>query len=149
MSREKRCRSRNRDAMFDTIILLSSALEREIFMTVLSTHNPCLAIIPIESLADLNGLDPDTLASARLLAFVTGVIVPAMCSIGSATAPTIFIRDRRPIQVLRPRISRFTSAPPNSAPPRMSWPRGSTKVRSSAWRCFRFRRARPWPALRE
>lgn len=63
--------------MFDTIILLSSALEREIFMTVLSTHNPCLAIIPIESLADLNGLDPDTLASARLLAFVTGVIVPA------------------------------------------------------------------------
>ena len=63
--------------MFDTIILLSSALEREIFMTVLSTHNPSLTIIPIETLADLNALEPDTLAGARLLAFVTGVIVPA------------------------------------------------------------------------
>jgi hypothetical protein len=63
--------------MFDTVILLSSALEREIFMTVLSTHNPCLTIIPVETLADLNALEPDTLASARLIAFVTGVLVPA------------------------------------------------------------------------
>jgi len=63
--------------MFDTVILLSSALEREIFMTVLSEHNPSLAIIPVETLADLNALEPDTLASARLVAFVTGVIVPA------------------------------------------------------------------------
>jgi methionyl-tRNA formyltransferase len=63
--------------MFDTIVLLSSALEREIFMTVLSTHNPSLTIIPIETLADLNALEPETLAGARLLAFVTGVIVPA------------------------------------------------------------------------
>src|SRR6202021_436687 len=65
------------DVMFDTIILLSSALEREIFMTVLSTHNPGLTIIPVETLADLNALESDTLACARLLAFVTGVIVPA------------------------------------------------------------------------
>jgi hypothetical protein len=63
--------------MFDTVILLSSALEREIFMTVLSTHNPGLTIIPVETLADLNALESDTLACARLLAFVTGVIVPA------------------------------------------------------------------------
>jgi methionyl-tRNA formyltransferase len=63
--------------MFDTVILLSSALEREIFMTVLSEHNPCLTVIPVETLADLNALQPDTLASARLVAFVTGVIVPA------------------------------------------------------------------------
>ena len=63
--------------MFDTVILLSSALEREVFMTVLSTHNPCLTIIPVETLADLNALEPDTLAGARLIAFVTGVIVPA------------------------------------------------------------------------
>ena len=63
--------------MVDTVILLSSALEREIFMTVLSTHNPSLTIIPVETLSDLNALEPDTLASARLIAFVTGVIVPA------------------------------------------------------------------------
>jgi methionyl-tRNA formyltransferase len=63
--------------MFDTVILLSSALERAIFMTVLSEHNPSLTIIPVETLADLNALEPDTLASARLVAFVTGVIVPA------------------------------------------------------------------------
>jgi methionyl-tRNA formyltransferase len=64
--------------MFDTVILLSSALERSIFMTVLSTHDPNLAIIPVETLADLNALElePDALASARLIAFVTGVIVP-------------------------------------------------------------------------
>jgi methionyl-tRNA formyltransferase len=63
--------------MFDTVILLSSALERAIFMTVLSEHNPFLTIIPVETLADLNALEPDTLATARLIAFVTGVIVPA------------------------------------------------------------------------
>jgi methionyl-tRNA formyltransferase len=70
--------------MFDTVILLSSALEREIFMTVLSTHNPGLTIIPVETLADLNALEPDTLGSARLVAFVTGVIVPAgvLCQLG-------------------------------------------------------------------
>ena len=37
--------------MFDTVILLSSALERAIFMTVLSEHNPFLTIIPVETLA--------------------------------------------------------------------------------------------------
>jgi methionyl-tRNA formyltransferase len=63
--------------MFDTIILLGSALERPVFMTVLSTHNPDLAIIPVETLIDLNALEPDTLASARLIAFATSVIVPA------------------------------------------------------------------------
>ena len=63
--------------MFDTIILLGSALERAAFMTVLSTHNPDLTIIPVETLADLNALEPDMLAGARLIGFVTGVIVPA------------------------------------------------------------------------
>jgi methionyl-tRNA formyltransferase len=82
MAAAAQCRGRRAvalgtDVMFDTVILLSSALEREIFMTVLSTHNPGLTIIPVETLADLNALEPDTLGSARLLAFVTGVIVPA------------------------------------------------------------------------
>jgi methionyl-tRNA formyltransferase len=64
-------------AMFDTIILLIGATVRPAFMTVLSTHNPDLTIIPVETLAELNALAPDTLARARLIAYVTSVIVPA------------------------------------------------------------------------
>ena len=63
--------------MFDTIILLTSALERSIFMAVLSTHNPSLTILPVETLKDLSALEPDTLARARLIAYSTGVVVPA------------------------------------------------------------------------
>jgi len=62
--------------MFDTIILLTSALERAIFTAVLSAHNPCLTILPVETLKDLNALEPDTLARARLIAYSTGVVVP-------------------------------------------------------------------------
>ena len=63
--------------MFDTIILLTSQLERSIFASVLSAHNPRLTVIPVETLTDLNALTPDTLARARLIAHATGVIVPA------------------------------------------------------------------------
>jgi hypothetical protein len=63
--------------MFDTLVLLTSAVERSIFASVLSTHNPCLTILPVETLADLNALEPDTLAHARLIAYATGVVVPA------------------------------------------------------------------------
>jgi hypothetical protein len=63
--------------MLDTIILLTSAVERSIFTSVLSAHNPRLTIIPVETLAHLNALEPDILARARLISYVTGVIVPA------------------------------------------------------------------------
>ena len=63
--------------MFDTIILMTGAAERPIFTSVLSTHNPCLTIIPVETLAELNALEPDRLARARLIAYVASVIVPA------------------------------------------------------------------------
>jgi hypothetical protein len=63
--------------MFDTIILLSGALEPPIFASVLCAHNPRLTVIPVGTLADLNALSPDVLARARLIAFVTSVIVPA------------------------------------------------------------------------
>jgi methionyl-tRNA formyltransferase len=75
MARERDCGESN--AMFDTIILLIDAAVRPVFMSVLSTHNPRLTIIPAETLADLNALEPDTLARARLIAYVTSVIVPA------------------------------------------------------------------------
>jgi methionyl-tRNA formyltransferase len=63
--------------MFDTIILLSSALERSIFASVLSAHNPGLTILPVEKLTDLSALEANMLARARLIAYSTGVIVPA------------------------------------------------------------------------
>jgi methionyl-tRNA formyltransferase len=63
--------------MFDTIILLTSRVERSIFASVLSAHNPCLTILPVETLTDLNALAPDILARARLIAYATGVVVPA------------------------------------------------------------------------
>jgi methionyl-tRNA formyltransferase len=63
--------------MFDTIILLTSRVERSIFASVLSAHNPGLTIRPVETLTDLDALEPDTLARARLIAYGTGVIVPA------------------------------------------------------------------------
>jgi methionyl-tRNA formyltransferase len=63
--------------MFDTIILLTSRVERPIFASVLSAHNPYLTIIPVETLVDLDALAPDTLARARLIAYATGVVVPA------------------------------------------------------------------------
>jgi methionyl-tRNA formyltransferase len=63
--------------MFDTIILMTGAAERSIFTSVLSAHNPCPTIIPVETLAELNALQPDRLARARLIAYVASVIVPA------------------------------------------------------------------------
>ena len=63
--------------MFDTIILLTGAAVRPVFASVLSAHNPDLTIIAVETPAELNALEPDTLARARLIAYVTGIIVPA------------------------------------------------------------------------
>ena len=63
--------------MFDTIILLTSPVVRPIFASVLSAHNPRLTIVPVVTLEDLNALEPHTLARARLIAYVTGVVVPA------------------------------------------------------------------------
>jgi methionyl-tRNA formyltransferase len=63
--------------MFDTIILLTSRLERSIFSSVLSAHNPGLTVLPVETLTELNALGPDRLACGRLIAYATGVVVPA------------------------------------------------------------------------
>jgi hypothetical protein len=63
--------------MFDTIILLTGAAVRPVFVSVLSTHNPGLTIIPVETPAELNALALDTLSRARLIAYVTGIVVPA------------------------------------------------------------------------
>jgi methionyl-tRNA formyltransferase len=62
--------------MFDTIILLMGRTEQPIMGSVLRGHNPHLTIIPVETVADLAALNCDVLERARLLAFVTSVIVP-------------------------------------------------------------------------
>jgi methionyl-tRNA formyltransferase len=63
-------------AMFDTIILLSGAAEHLTFPHVLLGHNPLLTVISVSSSADLDALNSDLLRRARLIAFVTPVIVP-------------------------------------------------------------------------
>jgi methionyl-tRNA formyltransferase len=63
--------------MFDTIILLTGAAGPPALASLLSAHNPSLTIIPALTLADLNALQPDRLARARLVACATDVIVPA------------------------------------------------------------------------
>lgn len=62
--------------MFDTVILLSGAPERSVLPTVLLGHNPRLTVVPVETSAELAELGPDLLQRARLVAFVTPVIVP-------------------------------------------------------------------------
>jgi methionyl-tRNA formyltransferase len=62
--------------MFDTVILLTGAAERAVLPSVLRGHNPQLTVVPVETSAELAALSPDLLLRARLVAFVTPVIVP-------------------------------------------------------------------------
>src|ERR1700692_1807683 len=62
--------------MFDTIILLSGAAEHSTFPAVFRGHNPLLSVIPVGTSAELEALNPDLLRRARLIGFVTPVIVP-------------------------------------------------------------------------
>jgi methionyl-tRNA formyltransferase len=62
--------------MFDTVILLTGAAERAVLPSALLGHNPHLAVVPVETAAELDALGPDLLRRARLAAFVTPVIVP-------------------------------------------------------------------------
>jgi methionyl-tRNA formyltransferase len=62
--------------MFDTIILLGGPAEQGPLGLVLREHNPKLTIQPIVTADDLAALDQDALASARLIAFSTPIIVP-------------------------------------------------------------------------
>jgi methionyl-tRNA formyltransferase len=66
-----------RSAMFDTIILLSGAAELATLPLVLLGHHPHLSVIPVQTPAELAALNSAVLRRARLIAFVTPVIVPA------------------------------------------------------------------------
>jgi len=63
--------------MFDTIVLLTGPVEEAALAAVLRQHNPQLDVRPAKSLDELEAIDESVLARARLVAFVTPVVVPA------------------------------------------------------------------------
>jgi methionyl-tRNA formyltransferase len=63
--------------MFDTIVLLTGPVEEAALATVLRRQNPRLDVRPAKSLDELEAFDQSVLARARLVAFVTSVVVPA------------------------------------------------------------------------
>jgi methionyl-tRNA formyltransferase len=63
--------------VFDTVILLTGAVEQPVLAAVLRNHNPALTVLPAVTAADLDAFEPSLLRRARLVAFTTPVIVPA------------------------------------------------------------------------
>ena len=61
---------------FDTILLLTGPIEAAALAGVLGIRDPRIDVRHVESLDELDGLAPDELARARLIAFATDVIVP-------------------------------------------------------------------------
>lgn len=62
--------------MFDTIILLTGRVEERALSAALLRHNRHLVLRSAKTLDDLDAIDPQRLRRARLLSFVTDVIVP-------------------------------------------------------------------------
>jgi hypothetical protein len=62
--------------MFDTIILLTGAIERVALTSTLTGHNPDLVVLAVEHVDELADLPREILHRSRLIAFVTPVIVP-------------------------------------------------------------------------
>ena len=63
--------------MFDTIILLTGPGEQAALSALLLGHNPGLSIRAVAAREELDTIAPELLAHARLIGFVTPVLVPA------------------------------------------------------------------------
>jgi len=64
--------------MLKTIIVLTGSRDQQMALTeLLKAHNPALSFRCAVSLAELEAIELEVLADARLVAFTTGVIVPA------------------------------------------------------------------------
>ena len=61
--------------MFDTVILLSGAVEHALLSAVLHAHNAKLQVYPVFTSADLAAIEPEWLHRARLVAFGTSTAV--------------------------------------------------------------------------
>jgi methionyl-tRNA formyltransferase len=62
--------------MFDIVVLLCGPIEQTTLAALLRRHNPRLTLRPAQTLADLQALPQTELQRARLIAFLTPVIVP-------------------------------------------------------------------------
>lgn len=62
--------------MFDTIILLTGDAERAPLTALLREHNPELTILTPLSKPELKAIPAETLARARLIGFLTPIVVP-------------------------------------------------------------------------
>jgi methionyl-tRNA formyltransferase len=62
--------------MFDTVILLTGPGEQATLAALLKSHNPRLTVHAVQTLADLQAFERHLLRRARLIAFLTPVIVP-------------------------------------------------------------------------
>ena len=62
--------------MFDTIVLLSGPAEQAAFPALFNKYNAGLTVVPAQTLADLDAIEPRVLRRARLVAVLTSVIVP-------------------------------------------------------------------------
>jgi hypothetical protein len=122
--------------MFDTIIMLMGNAEQSVMGAVLRGHNPFLNILSVETAAELVALNDGVLARARLIAFVTPVVVPPNILANLSYGAFNF----HPGHPITPgghlHILRFTSGRPNSVRPSMSWSRKSMRDRSSMSRGF-------------
>jgi methionyl-tRNA formyltransferase len=64
--------------MFNTIVLLTGSRDQQLALTeLLKAHNPALSFRCAVTPEDLAAIEPEVLGNARLIAFTTGVIVPA------------------------------------------------------------------------
>lgn len=63
--------------MFDTLILLTGPAEHSVFATLLRSYNPSLNVLPVFTAADLDAIEPEWLAGARLVRFAADVEIPA------------------------------------------------------------------------
>jgi methionyl-tRNA formyltransferase len=62
--------------MLDAIILLTGPTEAPVLTGVLQRHNPELTVRQAVTLTDLDAIDPKVLRRARLVGFLTPVVVP-------------------------------------------------------------------------
>jgi len=62
--------------VFDTIILLTGQAEHATLAALLKRHNPRLTVHAVQTLAELEAFERHDLRRARLIAFLTAVIVP-------------------------------------------------------------------------
>jgi methionyl-tRNA formyltransferase len=62
--------------MFDTVLLLTGPAEQEPLAAALKSHNPQLVVRSVQTRADLEPIEQHLLRRARLIGFLTPIVVP-------------------------------------------------------------------------